>query len=55
MRKIIEFFIGDNNNLEKNLKKYAEKEKIEQQKPKVLGQKPVKGKERKEKSTILRD
>jgi len=55
MRKIIEFFTKDNNKIEQNLKEYAEKEKIEQQKSKVLGQKPVKGKERKEKSTILRD
>ena len=43
MRKIIEFFTKDNNNLEKNLEEYAKKEKAKQQKSKVLGQKPVKG------------
>jgi len=50
MRKIIEFFTKDKNNLEKNLENYAKKEKIEQQKSKILGQKPVKGKTNKEKS-----
>ena len=44
MKRIIEFFTGDNNNIEKNLEEYAKKEKIKQQKPKVLGQKPTKGK-----------
>ena len=43
MRKIIEFFTKDSNNLEKNLENYAKKEKIKQQESKVLGQKPVKG------------
>ena len=41
MRKIIEFFTKDNNNLEKNLEEYAKKEKTKQQESKVLGQKPV--------------
>ena len=40
MRKIIEFFTKDKNNLEKNLEKYEQKEKAEQQKSKILGQKP---------------
>jgi|TARA_R100001594_G_scaffold9598_5_gene23406 hypothetical protein len=44
MRKIIEFFTKDSNNLEKNLKEYAKKEKIKQQESKIHGQKPVKGK-----------
>ena len=52
MRKIIEFFTKDSNNLEKNLENYAKKEKAKQQESKVLGQKPVKGKTNKEKSTI---
>ena len=52
MRRIIEFFTKDNNNIEKNLENYAKKEEIKQQESKVLGQKPVKGKTRKEKSTI---
>ena len=43
MRKIIEFFTKDSNNLEKNLENYAKKEKAKQQKSKILGQKPVKG------------
>ena len=51
MRRIIEFFTKDNNNIEKNLEDYAKKEKIKQQESKVLGQKPTKGKTNKEKST----
>ena len=54
MRKIIEFFTKDNNNIEKNLEDYAKKEKTKQQESKVLGQKPVKGKTNKEKSTVQR-
>jgi|TARA_R100001594_G_scaffold60948_1_gene94908 hypothetical protein len=44
MRKIIEFFTKDKNNLEKNLERYEQKEKAKQQESKILGQKPVKGK-----------
>ena len=54
MRKIIEFFIKEKNNLEQNLKEYEQKKKIEQQKSKVYGQKPVKGTTNKEKSTHVR-
>ena len=43
MRKIIEFFIKEKNNLEKNLEEYAKKEKTKQQESKIYGQKPVKG------------
>ena len=43
MRRIIEFFTKDKNNLEKNIKEYAKKEKTKQQESKILGQKPVKG------------
>jgi len=50
MRKIIEFFTKDNNNLEKNLEEYAKKEKTKQQESKVLGQKLVKRKTNKEKN-----
>jgi len=50
MRRIIEFFSKDNNKLEQNLKEYEQKEKIEQQEPKVLGQKPTKGTTNKEKN-----
>ena len=52
MRKIIEFFTKDNNNLEKNLEEYAKKEKVKQQESKVYGQKPIKRKTNKEKSAI---
>ena len=44
MRRIIEYFTKDNNNIEKNLEEYAKKEKTKQQESKVLGQKPTKGK-----------
>ena len=53
MRKIIEFFTKDNNNIEKNLEIYEQKEKAKQQESKVLGQKPVKGKGNKEKGTSV--
>ena len=52
MRRIIEFFTKDNNNIEKNLEDYAKKEETKQQESKVYGQKPVKRKTNKEKSTI---
>ena len=48
MRKIIEFFTKDNNNIEKNIEEYAKKEKTKQQESKVLGQKPTKGNTNKE-------
>ena len=51
MRRIIEFFTGDNNKLEKNLEEYAKKEKTKQQESKVLGQKPVKRTKNKEEKT----
>jgi hypothetical protein len=40
-----------NKKLIKNLEEYEQKEKTKQQEPKVYGQKPVKGKDRKEKNT----
>ena len=43
-----------NRELLENIKKYEE-EKAKQSKPKILGQKLVKGKENKEKSIVLRD
>ena len=42
MKRIIEFFTGDNNNIEKNIEEYAKKEKAKQQASKILGQKPTK-------------
>jgi len=53
MRKIIEFFIKEKNNLEQNLKEYEQKEKTKQQKSKIYGQKLVKTTENKEKRTRL--
>ena len=43
----------DNNKIIQNLDNYDEKKKIKQQKPKVLGQKPVKRKINQEKSTSM--
>ena len=48
---MIRFFIKDNK-IEENLKKYDEKEKAKQQKSKVLGQKPIKGKTNKKENII---
>ena len=42
-----------NKKLIKNLEEYEQKEKTKQQESKVYGQKPVKGKDRKEKSTRM--
>ena len=45
MKRILEYFTRkQNETLIKNLESYAKKEKTEQQKPKILGQKPVKRK-----------
>ncbi len=52
MKRIIEFFIRDNNNLEKNIELYEQKKKTKQQKSKIHGQKPIKRKTNKEKSTV---
>ena len=41
-----------NEKLLKNIERYEQEKKAEQQKSKVLGQKPVKGKTNKEKSVI---
>ena len=49
---MIRLFKKEENNIEKNLEIYEQKEKAKQQKSKVLGQKPVKGKTNKEKSTV---
>ena len=42
-----------NQELLKNIEKYEQKEKIKQQKPKVLGQKPVKQQTSSKKSTRM--
>jgi len=42
-----------NDKLFKNIERYEQKEKAKQQKSKVCGQKPIKGRNNKEKSTRL--
>ena len=42
-----------NEKLLKNIERYEQKKKVEQQESKVLGQKPVKRKTNKEKSTSM--
>ena len=44
--------LNQDEKLLKNIELYEQKEKIKQQKPKVLGQKPVKGKTNSQKSAI---
>ena len=48
----MKIFKNPNEKLIKNLEEYAKKEKAKQQESKVLGQKPIKRKTNKEKSTI---
>ena len=43
--------LGQNEKLIRNIEKYDEKKKVEQQESKIYGQKPVKGRDNKEKST----
>ena len=45
--------LGQNEKLLKNIERYEQKKKVEQQQSKVYGQKPVKGKTNKEKSTSV--
>ena len=45
--------LNQDEKLLKNIELYEQKEKIKQQKPKVLGQKPVKRKINQEKSTSM--
>ena len=51
--KLFKKRLSENEKLIKNIKRYEQEEKIKQQKSKVHGQKPIKGKGRKEKSVIL--
>jgi hypothetical protein len=44
--------LGQDEKLLKNIERYDKEKKIEQQESKVHGQKPIKGKTNKEKSTI---
>ena len=52
---MMRIFKNPNEKLIKNLEEYAEKEKAKQQKSKILGQKPVKGKTNKRKETTMHD
>ena len=45
--------LGQNEKLLKNIEKYEQKKKTEQQESKILGQKPVKGKTNKGKETTM--
>ena len=45
--------LSENEKLIKNIERYEQEEKIKQQKSKVYGQKPIKSKDREEKSTVL--
>ena len=51
--KLFKKRLSENEKLIKNIKRYEQEEKIKQQESKVHGQKPIKGKSRKEKNTIL--
>jgi len=53
MKAIFKKREDQNEKLLKNIENYEQKEKAEQQKSKVLGQKPVKRTRRKEKSTRM--
>ena len=47
--------LGQDEKLLKNIEEYDKKKKAEQQKSKILGQKPVKGKTNKGKETTMHD
>ena len=53
MMRIFKKRLGQNEKLLKNIERYEQKKKAEQQQSKVYGQKPVKGKTNKEKSTSV--
>ena len=53
MMRIFRKRVDQNEKLIKNLERYEQKEKAKQQKSKVLGQKPVKGKANKEERTSV--
>ena len=54
MMRLFRKRVDQDEKLIKNLERYEQKEKAKQQKSKILGRKPVKGKTNKEKSTIQR-
>ena len=52
MIKLFKKRLGQNEELLKNIEEYEQKKKAEQQKSKILGQKPVKRTTNKEKNTV---
>ena len=54
MMRIFKKREDQNEKLLKNIERYEQKKKAEQQEPKILGQKPVKRTTNKEKSTVQR-
>ena len=52
MMRLFRKRVDQDEKLIKNLERYEQKEKAKQQKSKILGRKPVKGKTNKEESTI---
>ena len=52
MMRIFRKRVDQDEKLIKNLERYEQEEKAKQQKSKILGQKPVKGKTNSQKSTI---
>ena len=55
MIKLFKKRLGQNEELLKNIEEYEQKKKPEQQKSKILGQKPVKRKTNKGKETTMHD
>ena len=55
MIKLFKKRLGQNEELLKNIEEYEQKKKAEQQKSKILGQKPVKRKTNKGKETTMHD
>ena len=55
MIKLFRKQLGQDEQLLKNIEEYEQKKKAEQQKSKILGQKPVKGKTNKGKETTMHD
>ena len=53
IRKLFKKTLGQDEKLIKNIEEYDKKKKAEQQKSKILGQKPVKGKANKEERTSV--
>ena len=53
IKKLFKKKLGQDEKLLKNIELYEQKEKAKQQKPKILGQKPVNGEANKRKETTM--